>query len=79
MYRLEFHGVVLRANSRGIQQETKDLGVSPGSPSGEQIQREERPHSPREAVQEIENARPHDERKEEELALRSEDRERPIQ
>src|SRR5712671_5718358 len=46
LHRLEFHWVVLRANLRGVQQEPKDLRVSPRRPSCEEIQGEKNSHCP---------------------------------
>src|SRR5260221_9280266 len=79
MHRLEFHWVVLGANLRGVQQEAEDLRVGPRRPSREEIQCEKHSHRPGQAIEQIEYARAHDEREEEQLSLGSQDRERTIQ
>src|SRR5260370_25390458 len=42
--RLEFHGVVLRANLSGVQQKPENLRIGPRRPSREEIQREKHSH-----------------------------------
>jgi len=71
---LEFHRVVLRANFRGVKQEPEDLRIGPRRPSSEEIQREKHSHCPGQAIQQIEYARAHYEREEEQLSLGSQDR-----
>src|SRR5712692_10350976 len=73
LHRLEFHRVVLRANLRGVQQEPEDLRVGPRRPSREQIKREKYPYSPGQTIQQIEYARAHYQREEEQFSFGSQD------
>jgi hypothetical protein len=79
LHRLELHWVVLRPNLRGVQQESENLWVSAGRPSGEEIQRKKHSHGPGQAIKQVEYARAHNKREEKQLSLGSQDRERAIQ
>jgi hypothetical protein len=79
LHRLEFHRIVLRANLPGVQQEPENLWIGARRPSCEEIQCEKHSHCPGQAIQQIEYARAHYEREEEQLSLGSQDRERAIQ
>jgi hypothetical protein len=76
---LELHGVVLRANLCGIEEEAQNLRVGPRCPARKEIEREKHSERPQQAAEQIEDASAHDEREEKQPALRSEDRERAIQ
>src|SRR5260370_21784136 len=52
--RLEFHGVVLRANLSGVQQKPENLRIGPRRPSREEIHREKHSHSASYTIQQIE-------------------------
>src|SRR5260370_11843908 len=51
--RLEFHGVVLRANLSGVQQKPENLRIVPRHPSREEFQPQKPPPRPRSTIQQI--------------------------
>src|SRR5260370_36599782 len=69
--RLEFHGVVLRANLSGVQQKPENLRVSPRRPPREQIKCKKYPYGSGQTVQQIEYARAHYQREEEQFSFGS--------
>jgi hypothetical protein len=73
--RLELHRVVLRANPGRVQQEAENFGVGPSGPPREQIQCEKHSNGSGQTIEQIEDAGAHDERKEKQFSLGSEDRE----
>src|SRR5216684_2976415 len=77
--RLKFHWVVLRANLCGVQQKPENLRVGPCCPPREQIKREKYPYGPGQTIQQIEYARAHYQREEEQFSLRSQNGERAIE
>jgi hypothetical protein len=69
----------LRANPCRIEKKPEDFRVRARRPAREEIQREKHTGGSRQAAEEVENAGRHNQRKEKQFALDTEDRERAIQ
>jgi len=75
--RSEFHRVVLAAQGRRGQKKAQDLWIGLGGPPCEEVKHKKNQHTAKQAVEQVERARPEAHGEKEELSLGPENREGP--